>query len=172
MRRRPARAGRGARKSSRSTALQTEVSKKTPRFPAKHAARLPRSAIPAWAMISCAPGCASTSLRSSAAIGGSPRPPWIRIGTFRSAAIAKIGDSLSSFSWKRCARGWSLIPRAPRSRHRRASSSGSSVRSSRTKGTSRPFDRSANASVRSFAARKPGWRSGSSRQNMFARDTP
>ena len=43
---------------------------------------------------------------------------------------------------KRCARGWSLIPRAPRSRQRFASSIGLSVRSRRTNGISRPSERS------------------------------
>ena len=76
--------------------------------------------------------------RRWSAIGGRPRPPWMRIGTRRSAESRKIGASRSSFSMKRCARGWSLIPRAPRSSPRRASSSGSSVRSSRTNGISRP----------------------------------
>ena len=103
---------------SRSIALQTEVSKKTPRLPAKRCARLARSAMPAWARISCAPGCASTRRSSSAAIGGRPRPAWIRIGTPRSAASSKTGASRSSLSRNFCARGWSLIPRAPRSRQR------------------------------------------------------
>ena len=49
-----------------------------------------------------------------------------------------------------CARGWSLIPRAPRSRQRSASSIGSSVRSRRTNGISRPSERAASSSVRSF----------------------
>ena len=42
-------------------------------------------------MISWASGFASTSRLSSDAIGGSPRPPWIRIGTRRSAASRKTG---------------------------------------------------------------------------------
>ena len=42
--------------SSRSTGLQTEVSKKTPRLAAKRSASAARSAIPPWAMISCASG--------------------------------------------------------------------------------------------------------------------
>ncbi len=84
----------------------------------------PRSAIPAWARISCASGYSSTRWARSAAIGGSPRPAWIRIGTRRSAARANTGASRSSFRRNRCARGWSLIPRAPRSRQRSASSIG------------------------------------------------
>ena len=67
-----------------------------------------------------------------------PRPPWIRIGTLRSAASSKTGERRSSFSRNFCARGWSLIPRAPRSRQRVASSIGSSARSRRTNGISRP----------------------------------
>ena len=70
------------------------------------------------------------------------------------------------------ARGWSLIPRAPASRQRRASSIGVSFRSRRTNGISRPSLRAANASVRLLAALKAGWRSGSSRQNMNAREMP
>ena len=37
--------------------------------------------MPQCAMISVAPGWRSTSPRSPSAIGGRPRPPWIRIGT-------------------------------------------------------------------------------------------
>ena len=51
-----------------------------------------------------------------------------------------------------------------------ASSMGVSFRSSRTNGTRRPSDRAAYASVRSFAALNAGCRSGSSRQNMNARE--
>ena len=90
----------------------------------------------------------------------------------RSAASSNTGASRSSSSRNFCARGCSLIPPAPRSRQRTASSIGLSVRSSRTNGTSRPSLCSANASVRSFGARKPGCRSGSSRQNMNEREIP
>ena len=38
--------------------------------------------MPAWAMISVG-ACRSTSRASPSAIGGKPRPPWIRIGTRR-----------------------------------------------------------------------------------------
>ena len=51
------------------------------------------------------------------------------------------GASRSSLSRNCCARGCSLIPRAPRSRQRTASSIGSSPRSSRTNGISRPSPR-------------------------------
>ena len=44
------------KKSSRSIGLQADVSKKTPALPAKWRISAPRSAIPAWAMISCASG--------------------------------------------------------------------------------------------------------------------
>ena len=54
----------------------------------------------------------------------------------------------------------------------RASSSGDSFRSRRTNGISRPPMRAAKASVRSFAALNDGCRSGSSRQNMNAREMP
>src|SRR2546428_2799645 len=128
--------------------------------------------MPAWAMISCASGSASTSRSRLSAIGGSPRPPWMRIGTRRSAAIAKTGVSRSSSSRNFCARGCSLMPRAPRSRQRSASSIGASARSSRTNGIMRPFERSAKASVRSLPALKPGCRSGSSRQKTLQRETP
>ena len=74
----------------------------------------------------------------------------MRMGTRRSAASSKTGASRSSFRRKRCARGWSLIPRAPASRQRRASSIGSAERSRRTNGMSSPCERSAAASVRSF----------------------
>ena len=47
--------------------------------------------MPAWAMISCASGYASTSRCRWSPIGGRPRPPWIRIGTRRSAASSKTG---------------------------------------------------------------------------------
>ena len=82
--------------------------------------------MPAWARMSCAPGYASTRRSIPAAIGGRPRPAWTRIGTRRSAASSKTGASRSSLSRNFWARGWSLIPRAPRSRQRRASSIGSS----------------------------------------------
>ena len=127
--------------------------------------------MPAWAMISCG-SYASISRASASAIGGRPRPPWIRIGTPRSAASSNTGASRSSSSRNFCARGCSLIPPAPRSRQRVASSIGLSARSSRTNGTSSPPLRSAKASVRSFGARKPGCRSGSSRQNMNERVIP
>ena len=68
------------------------------------------SAMPAWAMISVVSGWRSTSARRPAAIGGRPRPPWIRIGTFHSDASSNTGPSRSSVDWKPCARGWSLIP--------------------------------------------------------------
>src|SRR5206468_1682939 len=42
-------------------------------------------------MISCASGYASTRRSRLSAIGGSPRPPWIRIGTRRSAASSNTG---------------------------------------------------------------------------------
>ena len=64
-------------------------------------------------------GCRSTSLARPAEIGGSPRPPWMRIGTRRSAASANTGSRRSSVSRKPCARGWSLMPLAPRSRSAR-----------------------------------------------------
>src|SRR5204863_373838 len=108
-----------------SIGLQTDVSKKTPLRPAKRAARPAMSAIPACATISGASGKRSWRCARWSAIGGSPRPPWIRIGTRRAAASSNTGASRSSFSVKRCARGWSLIPRAPRSRQRVASSIGS-----------------------------------------------
>ena len=60
------------------------------------------------------------------------------IGTRRSAARPNTGSSRGSSGRKRCARGWSLMPRAPRSRQRRASSIGVSSRSRRTNGTSSP----------------------------------
>ena len=82
------------------------------------------SAIPACATISWTPAQRSTRAWRSAAIGGSPRPPWMRIGTFRSAASSKTGGSRASFSAIFCARGCSLIPFAPRSRQRIASSIG------------------------------------------------
>ena len=66
----------------------------------------------------------SRSRLSASAIGGRPRPPWIRTGTRRSAASAKTGSRRGSSGRKRCARGWSLMPRAPRSMQRVASSTG------------------------------------------------
>ena len=92
--------------------------RRRPALPLKRSASAARSAIPPCAMISCASGFASTRRARWSAIGGSPRPPWMRIGTRRSAASSKIGASRWSFRRKRCARGWSLIPRAPRSRQR------------------------------------------------------
>ena len=50
----------------------------------------------------------------------------MRIGTCRSAASAKTGASRSSSRRNACARGWSLIPRAPASSARVASSTGCS----------------------------------------------
>ena len=124
-----------------SSGLQTDVSKKTSGCPEKQSASAARSAIPQWAMISCTPSKRSTRCLRPSAIGGRPRPPWIRIGTRRSAASSKTGASRSSFSRNFCARGCSLIPRAPASRQRVASSTGPSARSSRTNGTSRPSER-------------------------------
>ena len=82
------------------------------------------SAIPACATMSWTPSLRRTRASRSSAIGGRPRPPWMRIGTDRSTASAKTGCSRSSLRANACARGCSLIPRAPRSRQRRASSSG------------------------------------------------
>src|SRR6266542_2112639 len=70
------------------------------------------SAMPACATISWTFAQRRTSVSRCAAIGGSPRPPWIRIGTFRSAASSNTGVSRASWSEIFCARGWSLIPRA------------------------------------------------------------
>ena len=120
--------------------LHTEVSKKTPGVPAKWPARPQRSAIPACAMISCASGYVSTRRagyrRSAAARArrGSGSGPAARPRSRRPARGAR--RSSTNF----CARGWSLIPRAPRSRQRSASSIGLSLRSSRTKGMNRPSD--------------------------------
>ena len=57
--------------------------------------------------------------RRSPRCARSTRPPWIRIGTSRSTASAKTASSRSSPTENFWARGWSLIPRAPRSRQRR-----------------------------------------------------
>ena len=111
--------GRGCRAGSRRTCRR-----RRPRWPEKQSASAARSAIPQWAMISCTPSKRSTRCRRPSAIGGRPRPPWIRIGTRRSQASSKTGASRSSFSRNFCARGCSLIPRAPASRQRRASSIG------------------------------------------------
>src|SRR5215210_6825707 len=124
--------------------------------------------MPAWATISCG-SYASIGRASASAIGGRPRPPWIKIGTFRPAASSNTGASRSSSSRNFCARGCSLIPRAPASRQRVASSIGLSPRSSRTNGISSPPLAAAKASVRSLGALKLGRRSGSSRQKTNER---
>ena len=59
--------------------------------PAKWRARFARSAIPPWAMISVAPGLALDRARRPSAIGGRPRPPWIRIGTLPLRASCEDG---------------------------------------------------------------------------------
>ena len=80
-RRRPAPAATRRKKSSRSTGLHDEVSKKTPRCPAKQRGEVAEVGDARVGDDQLRAGVRSTSLRSSAAIGGSPRPPWIRIGT-------------------------------------------------------------------------------------------
>ena len=56
-----------------------------------------------------------------------PRPAWQRIGSRCSSASANTSCSAGWSSVKPSARGWSLMPRAPLSRQRRASSSGDSM---------------------------------------------
>ena len=114
-----------AKMSRRSITLQTEVSKKTPGAPARSLRE--RREVGDARVGDDQRGVRDRRRRGCrrwSAIGGRPRPPWIRIGTRRSAASAKTGSSRSSSSRKPCARGWSLIPRAPRSRQRVASSIG------------------------------------------------
>ena len=63
--------------------------------------------------------CASGGVCQAAELGGDrgrPRPVDQDRNAARSAAIRKIGSSRSSFRRNFCARGWSLMPRAPRSR--------------------------------------------------------
>ena len=71
--------------------------RRRPAVPAKRAVRFAMSAMPACATISCTPAQRSTSACRCAAIGGRPRPPWMRIGTLRSAASWNTGGSRSSF---------------------------------------------------------------------------
>ena len=52
--------------------------------------------MPACATISAGGAWRSSRRASESAIGGRPRPPWIRIGTRRSAASAKTGSSRGS----------------------------------------------------------------------------
>ena len=116
-----------------------------------------RSAIPAWAMISCASGVArrraARARRRSAAARGRRGSGSAR-GARRRAR--RPASSRSSFSRNRCARGCSLIPRAPRSRQRSPPRSGPRRgRAGRTGSAGRPSARRS-ASVRSFAARKAG----------------
>ena len=94
---------------------------------------------------------ASTSRARLSAIGGRPRPPWMRIGTRRSAAIANTGVRRSSSSVELlCAR---VELDATRAAVEAAfgPSIGSSVRSSRRTGSSVRCERAPNSSVRSFA---------------------
>ena len=133
-RRGPARAGRGGRGRAGRAGSRRTCRRRRPRVPRNCRAIAARSTIPACAMISAGGEWRSSSRPSESAIGGRPRPPWMRIGTRRSAASANTGSRRGSSGRKRCARGCSLIPRAPRSRHRTASSMGDSVRSRRTNG--------------------------------------
>ena len=128
--------------------------------------------MPAWAMISVG-ACRSMSRARPSAIGGKPRPPWIRIGH---AAL-------------RCEREHRLEPRVVRQEPLRArveldpartQRRGSArppragIRSGRAGRTaaSAPPESAAHASVRSLAALKAGCRSGSSRQNTNDRAIP
>ena len=95
-RRRSARAvragrGRGGRARSRRTC------RRRPRAVRRSSRAIAaRSTIPACAMISAGGQCRSSRRASESAIGGSPRPPWMRMGTRRSAASAKTGSSRGS----------------------------------------------------------------------------
>ena len=74
----------------------------------------------------------------------------------RSAASSKTGARRSSLESKFCARGWSLMPRAPASRHARRLLDrllGQVEADERDQAAARAR---ANASVRSLAARKAG----------------
>ncbi len=87
-----------------------------------------RSEIPACARISRIPGwlpVASTAWRPRA---GMPRPAWTSTGSRRSSASANTGARFGWSSANCSARGWSLMPRAPRSSARSASASGVAVR--------------------------------------------
>ena len=109
--------------------------------PAKREVRFAMSAMPACAMISCTP-----AQRSHERVRGARRSAAGRgrrgSGSARRAraASSNTGRSRSSSSEIRCARGCSLMPRAPASMQRSASSIGVSFRSSRTNGISRPSD--------------------------------
>src|SRR3954471_1484750 len=59
-----------------------------------------------------------------------PRPAWMRIGTPASRAQAKIEFAAGRPNSNAWARGWSLMPRAPRARQRWASPTGASARAS------------------------------------------
>ena len=134
-----------------SSGVQVELSKKM--FSTLRAS-LPMPAcatIAACARISDAPGCRSATCPSSSGMpGGSPRPAWMSTGRRRSCASAKTASSCGSLTRNACARGCSLMPRAPRSRQRSASPSGSSSRLSRTNGKSRSGASAAHLSTRSF----------------------
>ena len=98
------------------------------------------SAMPAWAMISVASGFAlderARARRRSAAGRGRRGSGSARAARRRARRPAPSRSSVAS---KRCARGCSLIPRAPASRQRVASSIGVSFRSRRTNGIRRPL---------------------------------
>ena len=109
-----------------------------------------RSEIAAWARIRRASGNSLESSTVSRPKAGIPRPAWIRIGTRRSCATATISRTPGSDIVNCSARGCSLIPTAPASRHRRASAAGESRGSSRQKDTNRPSDAEAAAIDASF----------------------
>ena len=70
--------------SSRSTGLQTEVSKKTPALPPKRSASAARSAMPPCAMISCALGVGLDEARE---VVGDRRQPAAAVDQDRNAAL-------------------------------------------------------------------------------------
>ena len=99
----------------------------------------------AWARMTRESGKSAASSRACLPSAGIPRPAWIRTGSLRSCANVKTSRTASSSIPKPSARGCSLMPRAPSSKQREASATGSSCGSSRQNGTRRPFDAAAHA---------------------------
>ena len=141
-RRRPAPARRAGRSSSRSIGLQTEVSKKTPALPAKWPASPARSAMPAWAMISCASGIRVDEARE---VVGDRRQPAAAVDQDRHAPLGREREHRREplvVEQELLRARVELDPaRAEVEAALRPPRSGSSVRSSRTNGISRPFER-------------------------------
>ena len=137
---------------SRSLTCHHAVSKKRFGSSAAYGAIQPVSLIPAWARISRAPGCSRAMCTTASPRCGIPRPAWNSTASRSAPASATISSTTGCGSANPSERGWSLKPRAPASRQRRASAIASGVFGSiRASAWRRPPDAAQAASTRSLA---------------------